>query len=434
MYLKDRGFLKRVPLLLLILLAVISWNRWHAHGQGPDSKAQSKQATANRPAPGQARSPFLTVGASDIDHTILITGELRAEKSRDLTVPRIRSGFASAVTYMTLEGTQVKQGERVLEFDASALLSLQSEAERRLDEAKLRIEKTKADLEAQRSDLLAALATADANLKVAQLYGKIPKELQPANTYQKYQLDLEKAVLARDKAREKLKNLNDTYAAQMALVEVDKSQAEIDLKKIRGDIDKLQVDAPQDGIVIYGDNWASNRKIQIGDNLFPGMTVITLPDLSTMQVVGFIYDTEFRFLSRGMDCDLRLDAVPGKMWRGKILSLTSVASRKGFASQHKVFRAVIQPEAIDLDVMKPGMTVRAEIRVSLASKVIAIPREFLGVDAKGRYYVLKGSDDRRVAEQFVSVGVFSDRNVQITSGLAIGDQIMEIRRRGEAKL
>ena len=120
-----------------------------------------------------------------------------------------------------------------------------------------------------------------------------------------------------------------------------------ELKKIEGDLALLSVDAPQNGIVIYGDNWANNRKIQVGDTLFPGMPVLTLPDLSSLEAHGFVYDTDLRFVSAGTACTLSLDAVPGKSWQGTVVSLTSVASRKSFASQHKVFKAVIRPNAVD---------------------------------------------------------------------------------------
>ncbi len=401
--------------------------------KGPAGDAQ-KPAQESKSSGGQQTDEPYTVSASDIPQTILITGELKAARSRDILVPHIRSGFGSSVTFLATEGSSVKQGQRILEFDATTLLSQKAEAERVLDEAKLKIEKTKADLEVQRADLLAALEDAMGNLKVAELYGQIPKELQPANQYQKYQLDQEKAILARDKAKEKLANLDASIPAQMALVEVSKAQAEVDLKKIDSDIALQQIDAPQDGIIIYGDNWASNRKVQVGDNLFPGMIAMTIPDLSSMQVSGFVYDTELRYLSAGMICEMSLDAVPGKTWHGRIVSLTSVASRKGFASQHKVFRAVVQPETVEVNVWKPGMTVRLEVPVSLASAVTVIPREYLGIDRLGRYFVLKGTNLKTASVQWVQVGVFSDRIVQITSGVSSGDKILPIKAAVEAKL
>ncbi len=406
-------------------LAVCMWAEQSPRTAGP--AAQSQVATASAPQQKPQKEAALVVSASDIPDTILITGELQAARSREIQVPRIRSGFASAVTYLPLEGTKVKQGDRILEFDAAALLTQKSEYERQLDEAKLKIKKTEADLNSQRMDLLIAVDQAEMAVKVAKLYADIPKELLPGNTYQKYQLDLEKALLARDKAKEQLANLDASRQAQLNLVELEKAQAELNLKRIDADISSLQIDAPQDGIVIYGDNWANNRKIQVGDTLFPGMPAVTLPDLASLQVVGFVYDTELRSLSPGMRCDLSLDAVPGKSWKGTIQSLTSVASKKSFASTHKVFRAIVQPDSVDLDAMKPGMTVRMEVPVSVASASIAIPREYLGLDPAGRYYVLKGTERKTASVQTVTVGAFSDRLVQVLTGLKEGDRILRVQ-------
>jgi multidrug resistance efflux pump len=419
----------RLGLIVIVASFVALFEGPVTSGQVPAPNAAKEADPLPRPADVGAegkkqREPY-TVSISDILHTVLITGELKAARSRDLMSPNIRSSFGSSITYLELEGSEVKKGQRILEFDASTILSNKAEAERRLDEAKLKIEKTRADLEVQRSDFLIALSQAEGNLKVAQLYAKIDKSLLPANTYQKYQLDYDKALLARDKAKEQLANHVTSIEAQIALVEVDKAQAELDLKKIEGDLALLAVDAPQDGIIIYGDNWSSNRKFQVGDTAFSGMAVLTLPDLSSMQVIGYIYDTELRLLSPNMVCDLMLDAVPGRIWRGRILSLTSVASRKGFASQHKVFRATIQLDTIDLSVMKPGMTVRVEVPVSLAFRAVSVPREYLRCDADGRYYVLKGTTPKTATTQFVQVGAFNERIVQITSGLSAGDKLLE---------
>jgi HlyD family secretion protein len=129
-----------------------------------------------------------------------------------------------------------------------------------------------------------------------------------------------------------------------------------------------------------------------------------------------------------MICDIHLDAIPGRHWGGRIESLTSVANRKGFASQHKVFRAVVQPDSIDTSVMKPGMTARLEFTVSLGSGVLGIPRDYLGLDLAGQYYVLKGPDRKTAKVQVVKVGRFSDHMVEILSGLATGDEILALHR------
>jgi HlyD family secretion protein len=415
-----------VSMMAAIICTATSWCPQSAMAQGPSMDA-AKSTTPAPPSTAKSKAPKAVahiVAKGQIMRELLLTGELKAARSISITAPNIRSSFSNTVAFLAPEGTIVKKGERIVEFDDSSLVSQKSEAERTLDETKLNIEKKKVDLEADRCDLLNALAQAKATLKQDELYGKIGKDILAANDFQKYQLNITKSKLSLDKAKEQLSNFETSYASQMALVEINKSQAEINLKKIVNDMALLKIDAPQDGILIYGDNWQSNRKIQPGDSLFHGMEVASLPDLTSLQVVGYVYDTEYSSLAPDMRCSLTLDALPGFKTEGRIVSLTSVASRKGFASQKKVFQATIQLDKIDSVIMKPGMTARVKVPLILAKDASLIPREYLGVDSQGRYYVLKGTEYKTASIQLVDLAAIGDRMVQAVSGISVGDPLL----------
>ncbi len=424
-----------VILMAAFLLAAAGLLFQPVSAQNPGLTSSKTEASLPAPAAQAERSKVVsyTVATGQVIKELLLTGELKAARSIQIKSPEIRSSFSNMVTFLAPEGQQVKKGERIVEFDDSSLLSNKSEAERTLDEVKLNIQKKKADLEAERSDLLNSVAQAEANLKVDQLYGKISKDLLPGNTYKQYQLNLEKSQIALQQAKEKLTNFERSYDSQMALVEINRSQAELNLKKIESDMQLLKIDAPQDGILIYGDNWASNRKIQEGDNLFGNMEVASLPDLSSMQVIGYVYDTEYGSILRDARCTVTLDALPGYQVDGRIISLTSVASRKGFTSNKKFFQTVVQLDKVDVERMKPGMTARIKIPIILAKDAPAVPREYLGTDSQGRYYVVKGKESKTASMQIVEVGAIGDRLIQIASGLSAGDSLLPVQSLAEVK-
>jgi HlyD family secretion protein len=394
--------------------------------RGKTDNAPPTSVAASEPA----KSKFYVVTKSDIVKELILNGELRAARSASIGSPDIQSSSNNTVTFLATEGSLVNKGDLLVEFDDSSLMSNKAEAERQLDEAKLNIEKKKTDLESQRVDLLNSLSQAQSKVDQDILYARIGKELLSANDYQKYQLNLQQSQLSLQKAQEQLDNFEKNYESQMTMVVISQSQAEIKLKKIENDSAQLKIYAPQDGIVIYGDNRASNRRIQIGDTLWHGMEVVRLPDLSTMQVIGYIYDTEYSLLERDMRCTVTLDALPGFQVGGKIITLTNVADRRVSAITRKVFQATIQLDRVDPQ-MKPGMAARVTVPKVLAKETPSIPRECLGLDSQGRFYVFKGNNPKTASIQFVKLGAVGDRMVQIASGLSPGDPLLPLQHSEE---
>ena len=432
---KSRTKARRRVLWILAVFLMVAGGVWltSTEAQGPAAPAKKgSEPVAKLPAT-QVASDYV-VAQKDISRTLLITGELQALRSRDILVPLTRMSGVLTITYLAPEGETIRQGERLIEFDNSSLLSQMTEQQRSVDEAGLNIEKTKKDLEAQRIGYLNTVAQAEGQLKIAKLNANIPVDIQAKNTWMRYQNDFEKSNLSLTRAKEQLANFEASYDSNIKLQELNKSNAEIVLKRMQNDLVLLAIDAPQDGVVIYGDNWQVNRRYQVGDQAFPNQPVIILPDTSQMQVSGFVYDTELRYLAPGMGCEIHLDAVSGRSWHGKITSLTSVATRKGFATTAKVFKAIIILDEVDLDVMKPGMTARAEVNISMGSDILAVPRSHLALDGRGRYYVLKDNGQKTPpSRELVKVGVFGDSMVQIVSGINIGDRLLPIQAAAETQ-
>ncbi len=428
---QSRGFRFLAALLTAAAIVIgvgVHYQPVSAQSPGFNGAKAANPIAASAPVPELKKFTTYSVARGQVQKEILLTGELRAANSIMINSPNIRSFSSTTISFLAPEGAQIKQGELIVQFDDSSLLSQVTDAQRTYDEALLSIAKKKADLEAQRCDLLNSLFQAESQLKQDQLYGKIGKDLLPGNTYQKYQLNVEKSKLSLQKAQEQVDNFEKSYASEMALVEINKSQAEISLKKIESDMALLKIVAPQDGILIYEDNRASSRKFQVGDAVQQGMGVARLPDLSSMQVIGNVYDTEYSSLMRDMRCVISFDALPDFQVGGKIVSLSNVGDRKGWFTQKKVFKATIQPDRVDTQKMKPGMTARVKVPIVLAKDVLVIPREYLGLDSQGRSYVSKGTETKTASAAFIKLGAIGDRMVEVVSGISAGDPLLPVQR------
>jgi len=367
------------------------------------------------------------VGKGEITRDLLLTGELKAARSSVIQAPRSQNSFNNTITFLADEGAIVRAGERIVEFDDTSLMNNKADAETTLETAMLNVARRKADLESNRCDFQNSLKSAQNSLRRAELYAKIDRSLLSENQYEQYQLNVMKAQLQLEKAQENLDNFEKNYDSEMAKVEITRSQAELLLRRIESDLSLTKIDARTDGIFIYGDNWQSNRKIQTGDSIFPGMEIASIPDLTSLQVIGYVFDTEYRQLSRGMRCEVSFDALPGVLIGGTVVGLTDVAGRRGFATDKKMFQATVQLDRVDTELFKPGMTARINVPLVLADGVAVVPREYIGVDSQGRNFVRAGADIKRADTQFVRIGAVGDKMIEIASGISVGDTLFPVQ-------
>jgi multidrug efflux pump subunit AcrA (membrane-fusion protein) len=108
------------------------------------------------------------------------------------------------------------------------------------------------------------------------------------------------------------------------------------------------------------------------------------------------------------------------------MSLASVAARRGFASDRKLFQAVIRLDDVDTELFKPGMTTRVNVPLVLADNVPVVPREFVGADSQGRSFVLRGTDPRRLDRHYVEIGAIGDTLIEIASGVSVGERLFSV--------
>jgi hypothetical protein len=89
-------------------------------------------------------------------------------------------------------------------------------------------------------------------------------------------------------------------------------------------------------------------------------------------------------------------------------------------------------DKVDPSIMKPGMTARVRIPLVLANDTPVIPREYLGLDSQGRYFILKKETESKTAGiRYVTVGAIGDRLVQALSGVSIGDPLLSMQHLAE---
>ena len=182
--------------------------------------------------------------------------------------------------------------------------------------------------------------------------------------------------------------------------------------------------AEKPGIVHYGDPtrpWMRDR-IKIGNSFHKGSTLLTIPDLTDMQVLIQVHEADIDFVKKDMEVMVTVETKKGVAFPAKITSVATVASSDNWMDQtNKSFRVEVTLDPYE-EELRAGVTAKAEIRVETLEDVLYVPIH--GVFAReGKHYcfVSRGLQTERVE---VKIGKNNTSFVRIEEGLEEGDLVL----------
>jgi len=316
--------------------------------------------------------------------SVTATGEIQASKFYSIKAP-VTEFWQIQIEYLAPEGSYLKEGDRLVEFESSASLQQITDKENQIEAAEEEIQRQKASLNASLKDL----ETEVYRKKIACEKAVIEADIDPSVVSRRRFQEL---TLAVDAARLDLENADKAYASKIETGKLDLAQKEIEKGKLEKDLywlnhqlKLLTMEAPIDGMVIYGEHWREGRKVQPGDSVFPNMEIIKLPDLSRMEALAFVNEVDGKFLQKGQHARIILDAYPDKIFHGKVQSVSNMAEKIYFESSVKIFRAICSIKTLDPGLLKPGMSARVEIITERIPESWIMPREGVMVKKEKQY-------------------------------------------------
>jgi len=322
----------------------------------------------------------LRVHRGDFRGRFLLTGELKAVRSTDLVVPRTPS-WEIQIRWMETDGATVQAGQKVLEFDNSSFTG-------ELEEKRLAEAQAENALAAQEAQAAAAEAESGyqleqrrIDLEKARLDAAVPAELRSLRDYQEKQLALERAQAQYENARETLQAGRRAAREEHEVLRIQLEKASREVKVAEQSIGALTLAAPRAGILVVNDHPWEGRKLQVGDSAWVGLAVMSIPDLTEMQVDAMLIDVDDGSIAPGSPAVCTLDTYPELSFPGVVKEITPIAQTVGRRSQRRAFRAVIGLERSDAERMRPGMSVKVEVLARALPGVLLAPRAALDLDA-----------------------------------------------------
>ena len=343
--------------------------------------------------------PLAGAKAGEFVISITRSGEVKALRSLTVSAPSV--GGKLLITRLIPEGTVVKKGDLIVQFDPTELLE--------------RLESAKRDFTAAEAEL--DLTEAKNELRERELGEEIrKKEIEARKAEGESAIEVENARRELELARIKYETEAKIMRSELVKTEVQIARARERVASAERNLKDLSVTAPGAGIVVHEKVWRGGQqvKVQEGDSPWPMQPIISLPDLSTLYVATDIDETDISRIAVGMPCLLTLEAYPDTSYHGRISTVGNLARSKHYTGGPNVFDVSVQPDSID-SRMKPGMKTKVEIIAEVFDDAVYVPIE--SVFEKGGRPVVYVRAGGSFEEHEVEVGRRNDTHIVIRRGL-----------------
>jgi len=293
-------------------------------------------------------------------------------------------GFGRITDILVREGDPIKKGDRLLlQENVQANADVQAQAAA-MNSSESGILAADASYKSAQSDLLLQKANLEkAKLDYERGQGLYKDGLIPKQDFDQRKTSYDAAAASVDSAAARVMQLK----AQVEQSRAQLSQNKAVLTRTRDILSKTTYVSPINGIVSY-------LPVRLGEYVVPGIQnsngsfLMTLSDMSIVTAEVKVDETDIVNVRMGQDADVTIDAVPGKIFHGKVTEIGSqaVLRSSGLATtqsttstqEAKDFKVVVTLDSPPAN-LRPGLSTTAKIKTAEKKSVIAIPIQALAV-------------------------------------------------------
>jgi HlyD family secretion protein len=349
-------------------------------------------------------------------------GELQTASSTSISVPQVRIGGLK-VFWIVRNGTLVKKGETLVEFDASELIQQARETKSNLDATLRQLEVTVLRGGSETGGIIIDRDIAGMELDKARTQAPRDRDIFTRNEIIEGELNIglsnTKVQELGGKADSKGK-INET--SQKILV-IERRQHETRRDMLEQGLGSLKILAPHDGLVLHvKDDWDKSQGTSVGDMRWPGDTILTIPDISAMKAKVYVLESDAGNLKEGQSGYVVVDSNPDQRFPASVERLETLARALEKESPVKYFEVVLKLDARGSSVLRPGKLVRASITVAELESALTVPRS--AVVEENRKFFVWVQHPVAPEKRDVEIGSGDTARVVIRSGVQDGERVL----------
>src|SRR6202795_1720370 len=314
---------------------------------------------------------------------VTASGEVKPTTYTNITA----QGFGRITEILVKEGDHIKKGDRLLlqeNVQANADVQAQFAA---INSNQSGVQVAESSYTATKADLIQQ----EANMEKAKLdydrgQGLFKDGLIPKQDFDQRKTAFNAAAAAVDASRARMQ----MQKAQLEQVRSTLDQSRAVLVRTKDVLQKTTYFSPINGIVSY-------LPVRLGEYVVPGIQnatgsfLMTLSDMSIVTSEVKVDETDIVNVRIGQEADVTIDAIPGKVFKGKVTEIGSqaVLRTSGLATtqtttsnqEAKDFKVVVTLESPP-DNLRPGLSTTSKIKTAEKKGAVAIPIQALAVRSR----------------------------------------------------
>ena len=350
--------------------------------------------------------------------SVTASGEIVATRYADIG----SSVMGKVVALPVREGDRVKAGQVLARIDAVPAQSDATSASEQVNALQSEARAASEQIKSAQSDLTAALAReTDVKQQLARASALAKQGLIPASEQDAAKAAADAAAAQVSSARASIDRATQTQAAATGRI----AQAKAQLRRADDALAKTSIVSPIDGIVSRL-RVREGEMVVIGLQNQPGTTLMTISDLGQIDAEVKVAEADVLRLAIGQASTVTLEAVPGRVFTGKVVEIgASALPVTGAGAAAREFKVVVRLDRPDAG-LRPGLTCDAEIVTSERANVLTVPLQSVvlrpgpgGADVTGVFLFKDG----KAAFTAVKTGVIGGLDIEI-SGLSTGASVI----------
>jgi len=363
--------------------------------------------------------PTMRVERSRFELLIHAQGELKAARSTPVQVPPQLWG-RQTLAWIMEDGQAVRAGDVVARLDDTEIAIEESDSGQAVAKVDLQIQGQGAVQHQEARDLDGQIRMTNHEREVAAQFALKDDLVFSRNEIIDAQISLEfldtkGGLLGSQRAR-----LGKRHSADSQLLGLQRQTHALKMTQVQEQRGRMALVAPHDGVFVAGRGW-DGEKFRVGSQLWRGQDIGSLPDLSKMEVLARVIESELSGVTLGVPATVVLDAWPGRRFAGAVKTLAAVAAPIEPDSPIKYFDVTIEIEEADPQVLKPGLQARVVLSVKGQDDVIAVPNQ--AIFRKGDEVWVLVENGRGFVRRAVNLGDRSPTRTVVVEGLEPGDSI-----------